>query len=190
MKARVSWVLQVCLGFIIFLFCIWSLRERALFLALRLENSLFVHVLLAMGTDPNSVDKDGLPALTRAVMAETASLKMTEALLGYSANPNKSDFNGVAPLHEAIFLKKVNTVKILLRAGADPNALTLDGSTPLFFAAYHGNHEILDLVIANGGKILGKNKAGQSAIDVAKNNGDNKTVERLVGLGVTPPNGF
>lgn len=88
---------------------------------------------------------------------------LLEILLEYGADVNEasnSDFR--TPLHAAISFHNVEGVRLLLAAGANPNATTRVGSTPIKLVKSGGyltdaytdenKQAIIDLLVAHGGK--------------------------------------
>jgi len=65
---------------------------------------------------------------------------------------------GESPLHTAAWAGEVEIAKLLLAAGADPNARDRDGSTPLHHAARNGPVEGVKLLLDHGAQIQVKNK--------------------------------
>ena len=65
-------------------------------------------------------------------------------------------------IHKAAGFKgNIEAVKQHLAAGADMNAKTGDGTTPLHNAAVYGRNEIAELLIANGAAVNAKIEAGK-----------------------------
>ena len=62
-------------------------------------------------------------------------------------------------------------VRKLLDAGADPNAKSASGGTPLHTAAFTGDGAILDLLLARGADASIKNAQGKTAADIARERG-------------------
>jgi uncharacterized protein len=56
----------------------------------------------------------------------------------------------VQPLHAATAARDVESVRLLLEAGADPDAQQQEGWTALMAARRHGDQEIVDLLLAHG----------------------------------------
>lgn len=90
-----------------------------------------LRVLLERNANPNLRDKDGCTALLYAV--SSGSLEATRLLLAANADPNLYDDGGFGPLMVATQQKeRIDIMKALLDAGANPNARTLEaGLTPL-----------------------------------------------------------
>ena len=54
----------------------------------------------------------------------------------------------VQPLHAATAARNAESVRLLLEAGADPDAEQQEGWTPLMAARLHDDHEIVELLLA------------------------------------------
>lgn len=50
---------------------------------------------------------------------------------------------GMRPLHYAAWQGKVESVKLLLRAGASVNSISNDGQIPLHLSAQYGHYEVV-----------------------------------------------
>ena len=84
-----------------------------------------------------------------------------------------------AALMTATWQGRVEEVRKLLAAGANPNATKDDGSTALMRAAWHGNALIAELLLAAGANPDAANKDGKTALDFAKENKHAKVVRVL-----------
>lgn len=150
-----------------------------------------VKQLIADGADPNSVDQHGMgtlltfnPEVTRFLLDSGANpdvqrnenispvivgvcgdLECLGLMLEAGADPNRaSDHNGEVALHFVASGECVESVKLLLKHGADPNLRTkpgmrtygfwrdarVKGETPLHRAAAFGSPEVIQLLLDAG----------------------------------------
>jgi ankyrin repeat protein len=157
-----------------------------------------VELLISEGTDVNAKNEDGWTPLHMA--AAGGQNEIVELLIAAGADVNAKDRVGETPLDFAIQYKKPETADLLrkhggktgaelnvlldaakngdieavkqhLAAGADVNAKTGDGTTPLHNAAVYGHNEIAELLIANGASVnaiivSGRNQ-GKTPLDLA-----------------------
>lgn len=71
------------------------------------------------------------------------------------------------PLHFAVLSNNFAATKLLLRAGASPNAKDSTGNTPYHFAVSSKNRQLMNLMEENKGDATTENDAGISPIDFA-----------------------
>ena len=100
--------------------------------------------LLKAGTDINATDWEGQTALKVAVEFND-NIEITKFLIDSGFDVNTSDDGGWTPLITATFKKKVDFIKLLLQAGADPNAKNNKGMTAKDFAIKGGIPEIVKI---------------------------------------------
>lgn len=126
-------------------------------------------ILLEAGFDPDARLANGLsPFLAAACLPEPGFaalvLKRRPDLLG------SCDSHGRTALHLATGNRQPATLRMLLQAGADPNATDADGGTPLIHA-FQGRlpvREVVDLLVQAGAKPSTKDAYGFSAKDYAR----------------------
>ena len=119
-------------------------RIEALHQEIQNDNVSAARALLRAGADPNVINTEkGMhyTALHRAVAHEEGSLAMIELLLQHGADPNahSSEFTGQYTALHSVFDYWLRhwqedvllVLDLLLDAGADVQAFTKDGSTPL-----------------------------------------------------------
>ena len=70
---------------------------------------------------------------------------------------------GVTPLYHAVIYDHKETVELLIAKGADVNARTGNGFTPLHWGS--DNKEIAELLIAEGADVNTKDAAGMTPLD-------------------------
>ena len=150
-------------------------------LAAYLEKPESVKLLLDAGSDANALGRfksgtDLGPQRTPLHYA-VENPESVSTLLDKGADVSLADKHGILPLHLAAHLAKLESVKLLLDAGSDANALgrlktqTGLGSqrTPLMFASRswrQSRREVIALLVENGADILASNDDGDTALSV------------------------
>ena len=85
----------------------------------------------------------------------------------------------VTALHGAVARRDVEIVKMLLEAGADPNARQERGFAPLHDAAANGIAPLVELLLKHGALASAKTDDGKTPADMAAERGHKEVVERL-----------
>jgi ankyrin repeat protein len=106
-----------------------------------------LRALLATKTDVNVPQGDGMTALHWA--ADRGDVTMAQMLIKSGAKLTATTRVGnYTPLHVAAQQGRAGVVKILLAAGADPNARTIGGSTALHYAATSSSADAVSELLA------------------------------------------
>ena len=74
---------------------------------------------------------------------------------------------GGTPLMWAAVKGQTEAIELLIRRGADVNALTQDSGTALHAAAFLGHENAVDVLVQNGAKVNARNNRGNTPLDVA-----------------------
>ena len=97
---------------------------------------------------------------------------------------------GEGPLHKAAFVEGLETVTMLLDAGADIHARDGDGDTPLLEAADYGgfrNPEVLEALVEAGADVNDRNEQGETVLErTLRYSATTEVVRRLLDLGADP----
>lgn len=168
--------------------------------AARHNASAAADALIAAGADLDAQDPDGATALVIAII--NAHYEFANRLIAAGADPNLADDEpGMGPLYAAVdmhrlavghgrgtpppvgLLTAVDTARVLLEAGADPNAMLKkailtrthtigdsalgEGATPLLRAAKSGDIEMLRLLVEHGADPFGMLPNGNTALHFA-----------------------
>lgn len=122
-------------------------------------------ILLAFGADPNSRDAKGRPLLAQAIA--NRNLALVRFLLDNGADSNARDaVTGSSVLALACEQHSVRneTVRLLLRRGADVDSTTAAGETVLVDAARRGRGELASLLLQHGASVDVKEGSGRPVL--------------------------
>jgi ankyrin repeat protein len=107
-----------------------------------------LRVILKAGGNPNPTYPKNLfrsSPLTAAGFAGMPTL--LKLLLDFEANPNASNPEGLTALHSVARTHNTECALLLLEYGANLNAMSSNGQTPLTTAIIHNNHPVLRLFV-------------------------------------------
>ncbi|WP_343289089.1 ankyrin repeat domain-containing protein [Wolbachia endosymbiont of Encarsia formosa] len=110
-------------------------------------------------------DENERTALHYAVEAKTVKL-----LVEKGVNVNAADVGGYTALHLAVTEKHLETVRELIKSGANANAEEYGNKcTPLHLACMVEKVEVVKELVEAGAEIEQEDECGMTAIDYAKN---------------------
>jgi ankyrin repeat protein len=118
--------------------CIWSATDLAK-----------VRFLTEHGANVNVATKTGRTAVFVAAMS-TPSAAIVRALVSRGADLKARDAFGNTILTAAAVGDDLETIRMVLDAGVDPNTAGVTRITPLVYAAYNGNATVTSLLLAKG----------------------------------------
>lgn len=88
-------------------------------------------------------------------------------LLRKGASPHIRDRDGASPLHYAVQVGAMQTVKLLLKYEVDVNAADNEGWTPLHIAVQSRNRDIAKVLLVNGADKTRRTKDGMTPLDLS-----------------------
>lgn len=135
--------------------------SSVLIAAIGAGNLVAVQILLDAGADPDRAGKGGETPVHAAAFADDP--RLLQAVLAHGGNPDvRNAVTGESPLASAIVGLGLPQVRLLLEAGADPNAADHNGDTPLHAAgSVNAGGAILALLEA-GARPMARNSAGDT----------------------------
>jgi ankyrin repeat protein len=129
-------------------------------------HTAIVQLLLQNGADANFCDKEKWSSTPLTAAASAGWDETVKALIDGGAFVNAVEHYGWTPLHAAIVIENLATVRVLLENGAKLTA-DMEGWTPLHIAVLKGNKSIVELLLANGAEIDAQDASGKTPIEWA-----------------------
>ena len=120
-------------------------RLTALHIAAEKGHAEVVRLLLAHGADPHAKSSSGSTPFYRAPRGR--SMAVMQLLWEHKSNVNAPTWDLWTPLHEAVFVGDIEIVEQLLLWGADLEACTLGGASPINFTEQCMEPEIGELLM-------------------------------------------
>ena len=133
-----------------------------------------------MDVDLEASDENGLTLLhTLSILNES---KLIKCFIDKIGNVDPQDSKGQTPLHKACSNLSFKTAKLLILNGADVNAITDDGDSPLTLLSSHSKHDLklLKMLVDMNANRSHENNTNMRAIDLAKNNRSTSDVLKIL----------
>jgi ankyrin repeat protein len=158
----------------------------ALYAAAAHADPAMTEKLLAAGADPNAPLMSGETPLMEA--SRRGNLATVRVLLSNHANPNARESNGGQnALMWAVSQRQSAVIEELLKRGADVQAGSKTGFTPLMFAAQQGDEDSARILLRAGAKPNdAQPKTGMTALMIASAMANAKAVDVLLDNGADP----
>lgn len=121
------------------------------------------------------IDGELTPLMAAAYSDRVAIVK---TLLDDGVEADEKNDKRYSAVHYAAFYGNYEIIEALLEKGVDVNSINDIGQTPLMIAAYYGNAKTVKTLLLRGADIKIRDKAGMSAVDLAKKK-NKKEVLRL-----------
>ncbi|KAF5834183.1 ankyrin repeat-containing domain protein [Dunaliella salina] len=130
----------------------------------------------------NAQDRSGTTAVMLA--AKYGCLSTVEQLIKAQADVHITNYRGWSALHHASYHGWLEISRVLIaEAGAPIDQATLNGETPLHFAANQNQMDVLKLLLLNEADIFAGTAYGQPALTKAAENGHCEVIEHLTSRG-------
>ncbi|OMJ65898.1 hypothetical protein SteCoe_37454 [Stentor coeruleus] len=115
----------------------------------------------------NAKDSEGNTPMHKA--AANGYVKVCEILMDYGENIdiNATNNQGKTPLHLACLSNQTALAKLLVRSGANINAVDATDNTPVHYSAQVGSKDFLEWLISKGPDLSIKNSEGKTAVEMS-----------------------
>ncbi|XP_062394958.1 B-cell lymphoma 3 protein [Sardina pilchardus] len=161
-----------------------SMRQTPLHLTVITGNVDLVKALLRADADPGALDRNGQNTLHLCCEYNQASCLFE--ILSHPSNSVSSwletrNYEGLSPLHLAVQSGNKEQVKLLLKNGADINAVdNKSGRSPLMHAVEANSMEMVNLLIECGCDVNAQSYSGNTALHSACGRGYIEAVRTLL----------
>jgi len=106
---------------------------------------------------------------------------VVEFLIGKGADIDKADMEGGrTPVHQALIGNEPEIAGVLIQAGADPDARTLAGFSPLMYASIYGLSDLVTTLLGRGADVNARTNDGESPLVLAAQSGAAETARLLM----------
>lgn len=157
-------------------------------IALDYGNIPVAHLLLELGADAHSMNRDGKTPMEAALSKNKPKKTCVSAVkllfeAGVSVNAVAIDETLEKPLHLAVQNHLPSAVSFLLQKGADGNIRNRNGSTPLHYACNSDQVEMIKLLTLHNVDLYVENEAKETSLFIVVMRGYNEALGALVNGG-------
>jgi|EP00669_Euglena_mutabilis_P006518 hypothetical protein len=131
----------------------------------------------------------GVPKEMQTAMAtihdniRAGDLAAVQKHLSYGVSPDTKDAAGISALHFAVGVNRLDILKALMDAKADPKVVDNQGNSVLHYAAGYGHVQTTEYFLQCGLPINATNNAGETPLDLAVRNNHAAVVATLKSRG-------
>jgi bilin biosynthesis protein len=157
-----------------------NMSTKELFDAIQLDDVAKVHELLDQGADINTRNHLDQTVLMRAVIC--GAYESTKVLIEKGARVGARQISNRSTALHDVAAESRGTAKmaeLLIEAGADVNAETSGGYTPLIVAAGRGKTDIVQVLLDAGANADMRGESGKTALQLAEERGYHDTAELI-----------
>ncbi|MDB5013345.1 MAG: ankyrin repeat protein [Daejeonella sp.] len=152
--------------FVLITACYFNGFSQALKDALSKKDTVLAAQIVKDGANPDEVDGSGATLLMQS--CHFPNLTTARFLLSHGATTEiRSPKGRTALMVACAYWCGNDMVELLIKNGADVNAQSQDGSTPLQLAAANEKLDVVLLLLKHGADANKKNMAGKTALDLA-----------------------
>lgn len=138
-----------------------------------------ISILTECGADPAVTDKNGNTLVHMLAVRQDGASYLGRAFAVSASDLVRKDADGCTALHLAVAEGCVLTAAKLLSLGADIDARTKRGETPLMLAAAQGKKAMLDLLLSEKPGLSLTDNQGRTAADYASDAGHDESAAML-----------
>ena len=161
-------------------------NRTALMIACNMGNVDAIDVILNAGGNPNIADDDGGSCIQYAVDAG-CSKTVLKTLINHGADVNVTNKNNTTALLLAIKKGNMDTIYVLLKAGANPHIANDNGFACIYCAVFENcSQDVLETIITHGADVNATDKNNETALMVACRKGNINTINVLLNAGANP----
>uniref|UniRef100_A0A8D0FUF0 Ankyrin repeat and SOCS box containing 3 n=1 Tax=Strix occidentalis caurina TaxID=311401 RepID=A0A8D0FUF0_STROC len=165
----------------------YSDRCSAVGLAAREGNVKMLRKLLKQGYSIDVPDNRGwVPIHEAAARNSSECLRLLVRAAPSDGYINSKTFEGMCALHLSARHGSLESVRVLLEAGADPNGVTTEATTPLFLAVENGHADIVKFLLEHGANVQGSHSwSGWNSLHLASFQGCPEIMKILLEKGAS-----